>query len=230
MAGERRARLALAGQQRDRAGGHAAGAQRLDDPQPAARGLLGGLEHDGVAGRQRRGGHPRGDRQREVPGRDHRADAARRVVQLVALAGHLQQRRPVAALQLDRGARVELEEVDRLADVGIGLRPGLGALAHGERGQRGAPLAHPGGGAQQRGRALGHRRRGPACEGRARGGDGGAGLRGGRARGERDDALGPARVGRHELVARAAVVADPDRHAQRQAQLAHADGELRALA
>ena len=64
---------------------------------------------------------------------------------------------------------------------------------------------------------------------RARRGDRGGRLVGRRARGERDDAFGPAGVGRDELVARAALAADPDRHAQRQAQLAHADRELRAL-
>ena len=42
------------------------------------------------------------------------------VAQRVALAGHLHERR--AAVELDRPARVVLEEVDRLADVRVGLR------------------------------------------------------------------------------------------------------------
>ena len=37
-----------------------------------------GFEHDGVAGRERGGDHAGGDRQREVPRRDHAGDAARR--------------------------------------------------------------------------------------------------------------------------------------------------------
>ena len=148
---ERGAGVALAGQQRDRAGRHAAGAQRLDDAQAAAGRLLGRLQHDGVARRERRGGHAHRDREREVPRRDDRADAARRVAQLVALAGHLQQRR--AGGQLDRAARVELEEVDRLADVRVGLRPGLRALAHRERGE-----ARGGARASRRRRAAARRR------------------------------------------------------------------------
>ena len=79
------------------------------------------------------GGHPERDRDGEVPGRDHRDDAARRVAQLVALAGHLAAAaRPARAST--RPARVVLQEVDRLADVGVGLGPRLRALADLERG------------------------------------------------------------------------------------------------
>ena len=49
------------------------------------------------------------------------------------------------------------------------------------------------------------------------------------ARGNCDDALRAPRVGRHDLVAFAPLPPDPDRHAQRQAQLTQADRELRAL-
>ena len=76
---EPRADLALAGQQRERVGGDARVAQRLDEHVGAARRLLGRLEHDGVAGGERGGGHPARDRDREVPRRDHRDDAARPV-------------------------------------------------------------------------------------------------------------------------------------------------------
>ena len=51
--------------------------------------LLGGLEHDGVAGRQRGGDHAGGDREREVERRDHAGDAAGDVAHRVALARHL---------------------------------------------------------------------------------------------------------------------------------------------
>ncbi len=70
------------------------------------------------------------------------------VAQRVALAGDLHERG--AALELDRAPRVVLEEVDRLADVRIGLRPGLGALADGERGELGAAQRA---GGRRRGRA-----------------------------------------------------------------------------
>ena len=91
---ERGADVALARQQRERVGRHAPPrAAPRDEHRRAARRLLGGLEDDGVAGGERRGGHPERDREREVPRRDDRDDAARRVAQLVALARHLEQRR-----------------------------------------------------------------------------------------------------------------------------------------
>ena len=48
------------GQEREHPGGQAAGPQRLDQALGAPGRLLGRLEHDGVAGRQRRRGHPAG--------------------------------------------------------------------------------------------------------------------------------------------------------------------------
>ena len=67
-------------------------AQRAEEHQRAARRLLGGLEHDGVARRQAGGDHPERDRDREVPRRDDRDDPARRVAERVLLA-----RAPAAA-------------------------------------------------------------------------------------------------------------------------------------
>ena len=106
-----------------------------------------GLRTTRVARGQAGGRHAHGDRDREVPRRDHRHHAARRVAHLVALAGDLEER--LAAIERDRAAGVELEEVDGLADVGVGLVPGLGALAHRQRGELGAALAHPGRGARR---------------------------------------------------------------------------------
>ncbi len=210
---ERGAGLALAGQQRDRPGRDAGLPQRPDEHDAAAGRLLGGLEDDRVARRQGRGDHPHRDRDREVPRRDDRDDAARRVVHRVALAGNLEER--LAALERDRPARVELEEVDRLADVGVGLAPGLGALADGERGELGAARAQP---RAARDEALGaaRRRASPTSAGKAAAAprDRLGGLVGRRRRCGRDDAVGVARVGRDELVALAAVVADPHRHAK----------------
>ena len=165
MANERGADIALAGQQRDCLGRDSARAQRLHDAQSAPGRLLGGLEHDRVAGGERPRGHPAGDRDREVPRGDDSGDAARDVAQLVALPGDLDQLR--AGRELDRAARVVLEKVDRLAHVGIGLGPGLGALAHLERGELEPPLAHPRSSPQQRLRPLLGRPRRPRLRARA---------------------------------------------------------------
>ena len=88
---QRGADVALARQQRERVRRHARLAQRLDQQRRAARRLLGRLEDHRVAGGEPGGGHAERDRDREVPGRDDRDDAARRVAQLVALARHLEQ-------------------------------------------------------------------------------------------------------------------------------------------
>ena len=147
MGDELRADVALAGQEVQDALGDAGGVQRLDDRERAGRRLLGGLEHDAVAGRQAGGDHPGGDREREVPRADDGDDAARGVAQRVALAGELDE--PVAGLERDRLLRVVLEEVDRLADVAVGLRPRLRALADGQRGERRAAAAQLAGGARE---------------------------------------------------------------------------------
>ena len=155
------------GQQRQRVRRHARLAQRAHEHERAAGRLLGRLEHDRVAGRQPGGDHPARDRDREVPRRDHGDDAARPVAERVALARHLQQLR--AGLELDRPARVVLEEVDRLAHVGVGLGPRLGALAHLERGDLEPVLAQPRGGAHEHRGALGGRPPAPVAVTGARG-------------------------------------------------------------
>ena len=121
VAHQRLARVAEPGQERDSARGNARLAQRARERVAACGRLLGRLQDDRVAGRERGGRHPAWDRDREVPRRDHRRDAARGVAHRVALAAHLEQLR--RALELHRLARVVLEEVDRLADVGIRLAP-----------------------------------------------------------------------------------------------------------
>jgi hypothetical protein len=92
VADERRADLALAGQQRDRSRGHAARAQGLDEHRPAARRLLGRLEDRRVARGQGGRRHPEGDGDREVPRGDDADDAAGPVAQVVALPGDLEER------------------------------------------------------------------------------------------------------------------------------------------
>ena len=67
--------LADAGQEREHAGRQARLEEDLDQPRRDARRLLRRLEHDGVAGHERRRHHAGRDREREVPRRDDDADA-----------------------------------------------------------------------------------------------------------------------------------------------------------
>ncbi len=185
MPHERLARVAEAGQQRDRAGRDARLAQRGRKRVAAGRGLLGRLQHHGVAGRERRGGHPAGDRDREVPRRDHRRDAASHVAHRVALTRHLQELVP--AFELDRLTRVVLEEVDRLADVRVRLSPRLRAFAHLERGQVQPVAAQEVGGAHEDGRPLFGRCLGPGRRNGGRRLDRSSRLGGAGAARDRDD-------------------------------------------
>ena len=211
---ERGADVALARQQRERLRRHAGLAQRLHEQRRAARRLLGRLEQHRVAGREAGRDHPERDRDGEVPGRDHRDHAARAPAQLVALARHLQQRRALG--KVEGAARVVLEEVDRLADVGVGLGPRLGRLADLERRDLEPPLAQPRrGGDEDLGPPLGLRRAPRARP--APGGERERRLdlvrRGGGGLGH--DAVGRAGVGRDEVGALAPLVADPHRHPDR---------------
>ncbi len=179
--------------------------------------LLRGLQHHAVARGEGGRGHAGGDRQGEVPGRDHGRHAARLVAHRVPLARHLQQLG--ARAQAQRLARVVLEEVDRLAHVGVRLGPRLRALAHLERRQLEAARAQDRRGPHQHlGAPLGtpFAPLGPGGRGRlhrgARVGLGGAPRRGHHAR-------GPTRVGRLEPLGGAALVPDENRHAQRQSRL-----------
>jgi hypothetical protein len=74
----RGADVARAGQHVEHARGQPGLGGDLGEHQRGERGGLGGLEHDRVAGGERRGDLPRGHEQREVP-RDHRADHAERL-------------------------------------------------------------------------------------------------------------------------------------------------------
>ena len=79
---------ALAGDHREDALGQAGLEAELAEPDRGQRGELGGLEHDRVAGRQRRREPPAGDRHREVPRHDHADDAERLLERDVDAAGH----------------------------------------------------------------------------------------------------------------------------------------------
>ena len=121
----------------------------MEDPGDARR-LLGGLDHAGVAADQGRGGHAGADGQREVPRADDHGDAARLVDDLVDLADELAESSGVE--EPDGFARVELEKVDRFADVRVGFDPGLAALLDDDATQFVAASSHdPGGSDQDRG-------------------------------------------------------------------------------
>ena len=100
------------------------------------------------------------------------------------------------AVELDRLAGVVLEEVDRLAHVGVRLGPRLGALAHLERRQLEPALAQRRRGARSTAaRSLGGGSRAQAGAAQ-RSNDGARGVRRSPAPGDGDDALGLARIGR----------------------------------
>ena len=83
------------------------------------------LVDDAVAGGHGSGGHAAGDGQRKVPGRDHGADAARLVKELVDLAGDLA--KVARCAQAHGFPGVVFQEVDGLAHIIEGLPP---LLAH----------------------------------------------------------------------------------------------------
>ena len=219
--------------------GHAGGVQRLDDRERAGRRLLGGLEHDAVAGREAGGDHPGGDREREVPRADDGDDAARGVAERVALAGQLDE--PVAAprarppaARSTRGSRSPRRRRRR--------PPPTASRTRGRRARRAAG----GGGAARRRRGRGSRR----ARGRRAASHAGAALRGGLAPRRRrrrrsptvacGDDRGRARPGRSSAAsarrgarrrrspARATGAARRARRARRPASRARARGAARA--
>jgi hypothetical protein len=214
VADERGAGVAVAREERERVRGDPGAVEGVDERGGARRRLLGGLQHGGVAGGKRGRGHAAGDGQREVPGGDHHGHAARDVSHRVALARRLHEVAP--ALELDRLVGVVLEEVDRLADVGVRLGPGLRALAHLERRQLEPALPQARGGVPEHARTFAGGPGAPLAEPALGGLDrrGGLGLAG--AAGVRDHPAGRAGVRRVEALGGARVSPDQDRHRQRQ--------------
>ena len=144
--------LADAGEERQHAGREAGVEEDLDEPQRDPRRLLRRLEHHRVAGDERGGDHASRDREREVPRRDHDADAARLVEVRVPLAGRLEHW--CAFAHAHRLAPVVLAEVDRFAHVRVGLRERLAGFEHAQAGELVTAAAHDVGGAEQHGRAV----------------------------------------------------------------------------
>ncbi len=79
------------------------------------------LQDDGVAADDRGRGHSGHDREGEVPRWNHGTNAERDIAQLVAFARKLNRRS--GSVQAKRLAAVELQKVDGLAYVGVGLAP-----------------------------------------------------------------------------------------------------------
>jgi hypothetical protein len=117
MRGDRGARrLAVAGHDVQHAVRVAGLAHELGEPQRGERRLLGGLQHDGAAGRERGPELPRRHEEREVP-RDDLADDADRLAHGPRhVARHRDRER--RALDLRRPARHVAEDVDRERHVG----------------------------------------------------------------------------------------------------------------
>ncbi len=116
-----------AGDQVDDAWRHARFGERLDEMNRRERRQRGGLQHRGVAAHERGNHLPRRDGHREVPGRDHRADAERlahRHGELVAQLG-----RDRLAVLPPAFARHEVRHVDRFLDVAARLLQHLAHLA-----------------------------------------------------------------------------------------------------
>ena len=115
-----------AGAEVDDAGGQAGFFEDAEEDGGDGGRVAGGFEDDGVAADDGGGGHAGHDGEREVPRRDDGADAERNVAELVALSGVLDGRG--GGVEAEGFAGVELEEVDGLAYVGVGLGPVLADL------------------------------------------------------------------------------------------------------
>ena len=129
--------------------------------------------------------------------------------------GDLQQRS--ARVQLDRHRGVVLEEVDRLAHVGVRLRPRLGALADLERGELEAALPQPGGCSREREGTIAGADAAPLPEPLLRHGQRVGGVTFARRAGDRDDPVRFAWITGTELIAAPGI--GPDRNGHRQRQL-----------
>ena len=115
---------ALAGQHGEHALGQAGLERELADPHRGQRRDLGRLQHDGVAGGQRRGEAPAGDRHREVPGHDHADHAERLAERHVEAAGH----RDLATEQPLGGGGVVVEAVADVAGLPAGVADGVAGV------------------------------------------------------------------------------------------------------
>ena len=211
---QRGARLALAGQQRERVGrARRPRAARRTTMSPQPGDCSAGLRTTALPVASAAAVMPVRDREREVPRRDHGDDAAR-ARSASSLRSPGTWKSALAAVERDRAAGVVLEEVDRLADVGVGLGPRL-ARTRGPRARRArrrrsrsqAAAATRSAAARSAAGRRRPRRRTPRGGGLHRRVDLGVGGRGG----EGDDAVGVAGSVETSSSPSRALVADPAR-------------------
>ena len=112
---------------------HAGLGQQLDEALAERGRVVRGLEDDGVAADERRHDLPGGDRDREVPRRDHADDADRHADAHVELVGELGGRR--LAVEAPALAGHVVAHVDRFLDVSPGLGEHLAHLARHQLGE-----------------------------------------------------------------------------------------------
>ena len=227
---QRGADVALARQQRQRLGRHARLAQRLHEDRRAAGRLLGRLEQHRVAGREAGGDHPERDRDGEVPGRDHRDDAAR-----ASSAARCARPAPAAAARpgQGRGRRARSTRGSRSPRTRRRRPRATAWPPRGPRARRSRAAARAATPPRRRGsRRAARASSRPTCAPRCPAASASAastssGRRGG---GLGHHAAGRAGVGRDQVVALAALVADPDRHPDRRPRVVGREraGELRA--
>ena len=114
--------------------------QQAHKPRRNRRSIDRRLQNHRVPADDRRRRHPRHNRKRKVPWRNHRADAQRYVTKLVTFSGKLNRCR--RSIEPQRLASIELQKVDRLAHIRIGLAPVLADLIGQPRAELELPLAN----------------------------------------------------------------------------------------
>ena len=145
-------------------------AEQLDEALGQERRVLGGLEHDRVAGHERGRELPGRDRDREIPGRDRSDDADGHPHRHLELVAQLRRRR-VAEEATPFAGHVD-RHVDRLLHVSPGLGQHLAHLAAHQLGQLVLLLLQQPREAEEDVAALGSGHQAPFLERRLRGGDG----------------------------------------------------------
>ena len=146
--------------------------RELAEPERRQRRQLGRLDHDRVAGRERRADLPARDVEREVPGRDQADDAERLAEGDVDAAGDGDR----LAVVLVDGAGVEVEDLRHHADLAAGTRDRLAGVRRLEPRERLVLLLDERREAAEQAGAVGRSDGAPRREGGLRPGDGGVGL------------------------------------------------------
>ena len=117
---------AAAGKETERLGRETGFEQRFGEDRRDGGRFAGRLDHDSVAGDQRRDRHAAKDGEGEIPRRDHDAHAERQITHLIALAGQLHH--GLRTGQTSHLPCVVFAEIDGLGDFGFRFGPGLTGL------------------------------------------------------------------------------------------------------